>query len=189
MIICQLGKSIKNAFPDRRIHVISSATLKMMKRNFWKTIDANWNYGCSGANRRIANHLMVLPSARAHVPGYDRTQLDGNGARQTDLTAMGVPTQQKVEPSMRGVAIDLRSMRKENGKPVVWNVRGGLFDVVDSVEMCVVDTGQIDTVAIARNGLALIEQHPNSHLFETGNHTNRIVIAQHTIYWLPKKRP
>src|ERR1700693_916480 len=102
---------------------------------------------------------------------------------------MGVPTQQKVEPSMRGVAIDLRSMRKENGKSVVRNVRGGLFDVVDSVEMSVVDTGQIDTVAIARNGLALIEQHSNSHLFETGNQTNRVVIAQHSIYWFPKKHP
>ena len=123
------------------------------------------------------------------MAGEDRTQLDGNGARQTDLTSMGVPTQQKVEPSMRGVAIDLRSMRKEYRKSVVWNVCGGLFDVVDSVEMCVVNTGQIDTVAIARNGLALIEQHPNSHLFETGNHTNRVMIAQHSIYWLSKKRP
>src|SRR5450755_1012715 len=102
---------------------------------------------------------------------------------------MGVPTQQKVEPSMRGMAIDLRSMRKENRKSFVRNVRGGLFDVVDLVEMCVVDTGQIDLVAIARNGLALIEQHPNSHLFETGNHTNRVVIAQHSIDWLPKMRP
>jgi len=52
-----------------------------------------------------------------------------------------------------------------------------LFDVVHSIVMGVIDTGQIDGVAITRDRFALIEQDADSYAFETGDHTNCIVIA------------
>ena len=43
--------------------------------------------------------------------------------------------------------------------------------------MRVVDTGQIDALATPEDTLALIEQYAHSHVLETGDHANRIVIA------------
>src|SRR5580693_1457764 len=120
---------------------------------------------------------MILPGARSHIPREGRIERDGSRTRKTDLTAVGVPAEHQVEPSMSGVSINFWGMREQNGKPIVWNVGGRLFDVVDSVIVRVIDSGQIDAVAPARDRLALIEQHPNAHLFETGNHANGVVIA------------
>ena len=60
---------------------------------------------------------------------------------------------------------------------MVRNFSSRLFDVVHSIVMGVIDTGHIDAVATTRDGFALIEQHTDSHPFETGDHTNCIVIA------------
>ena len=37
---------------------------------------------------------MIFPGTAAHVSGQDRTQSDRNGARQTDLPPVSMPTQQ-----------------------------------------------------------------------------------------------
>jgi hypothetical protein len=111
----------------------------------------------------------------------DRIKCDGDGAGQADLAAVGMAAQQQIETGVRRLAIDLRRVRQEDGEPVVGNIGRCLFDVVDAIIMRIVDAGQVDRFTVARNGLALVEQHPDSHFFESGNHANGIVVSQHAI--------
>jgi hypothetical protein len=100
-----------------------------------------------------------------------------------------MPAQQQVESGVGGVAINLGGVGQQNRKGIGRNAGGCLFDIIDPIIMRVVDTGQIDALAIPRDRLALIEQDANSHFFETGDHANRIVIAQHPIHRLAKMGP
>ena len=59
----------------------------------------------------------------------------------------------------------------------MWNVERRLFDVVHSVVVRIIDTGQIDTLSITPDNLALVDQHSDSDLLKTRNHTNRVMIA------------
>src|SRR5262245_64841755 len=47
--------------------------------------------------------------------------------------------------------------------------------------MRIVDTGQIDLTVIASKRYALIEEHPDAHLFERGHHVNTVVVAKYSI--------
>lgn len=63
---------------------------------------------------------------------------------------MGVAAEDQIEIGMRGLAIDLRRMRKQNGKTVRRNIGGRLLDIVDPKIMGVVDAGQINALTVAR---------------------------------------
>ncbi len=62
-------------------------------------------------------------------------------------------------------------------------------DIIDLIVMRVVNTGEIDALAIPGKRFALIEQYPNSHFLETRDHANRIVIAQHPIHHFSEMGP
>ena len=100
-----------------------------------------------------------------------------------------MPAQQEVESSMRGVAIDLRGVGQQNSERIDGNGAGRFFDVIDPIVVRVVDTGQLDGLATPPERFALIEQDANSHVLETGDHANRIVIAQYPINRFPEMGP
>ena len=89
---------------------------------------------------------------------------------------MGMPAEQQVELDMGGVAINLGGVGQQNRKGIGGNRGGRFFDIIDPIEVRVVDTGQVDGLATPRDWLALIEQYANSHVLETGDHANRVVI-------------
>jgi hypothetical protein len=85
-----------------------------MKRDFRGAIEPHRNYRGAGTDRRIANHISVLPCSRAHVAWQDRIQSDWNPPRKTNLPAMGVPAEEQAEVSIRRLLVDLRSVHRAN---------------------------------------------------------------------------
>ena len=92
-----------------------------------------------------------------------------------------MPAQQEIESGVGGVPINLGGVGQQNRKGIGWNIGGCFFDIIDLIVMRVVDTGQIHALTTPRDSFALVEQYANSHVLETGNHANRIVIPQHPI--------
>ena len=60
------------------------------------------------------------------------------------------------------------------------NGKCGLFDVIDSKIVGVVNAGQIEGRAAVHDRLTLVEQHTNPHRFEIGDHADGVAIAEHT---------
>src|SRR6516162_769009 len=60
---------------------------------------------------------------------------------------------------MDGVSINLGGAGQQNRKSVGRNVGGRLFDIIDLIVMRVVDTGEINALAIPGERFALIEQY------------------------------
>src|SRR5262249_51240847 len=114
-------------------------------------------HGGSSTARCIASHAPIVPRAGSHGPGQGSVKLQRNPARQTDLTPMGVAGDEHFEACVCSLPIDLRGVRDQNGEFVVRYRRGCLGDVVKTEEMCVVDSGDVDTLIAAFDRLALVE--------------------------------
>ena len=91
-------------------------------------------------------------------------QRDWNAPRQADLAAMGVARQQQIEPSVGGLAINLRSMRKQDRKRIGRDVGGCLLDIVDPEEMGVVYSSEIDLLVAAGDHFEFVQKHANAHV-------------------------
>ena len=123
----------------------------MVKGNFWKAVNADGNYSASHADRGVTYHLTVMPWPGTHMPWQNRTKGDWNGPGQTGLTTMGVATQKQIKAGMCSLAVNFRRMRQQNRKRVLWNFGRCLFDVVDPIVVGVVNAGQVNCFAAARN--------------------------------------
>src|SRR5262245_2656801 len=124
-----------------------------------------------------------MPWPRTHMPLQHRTEGDWNRPWQADLPTVGMATQKQIEAGMRSLAIDFGCMRQQNRKRVLWNFGCCLFDVVDPIVVGIVNSGQVNRFVATRNWLAFVEQYPNSHFFEFGDHANGIMISQHSVDW------
>jgi len=67
------------------------------------------------------------------VPWQDRIESNRNGPGKTDLSAMGVATQEQTEIGMSGLAIDLRGVRQQDRELIVRDRGSGLFNIVNAV--------------------------------------------------------
>ena len=81
-----------------------------MERNFGEAVEPNHDDTRSRTNRRVAEHIVVLPGSRAHAPGQHRIESDGNGAREANLPSVRMAAQEQIEPGMGRLAIDFRRM-------------------------------------------------------------------------------
>src|SRR5262245_36774034 len=124
-----------------------------------------------------------MPWPRTHMPLQHRTEGDWNRPGQADLTTVGMATQKQIEAGMCSLAIDFGCMRQQNRKCVLWNFGRCLLDIVDPIVVGIVDAGQVNRCVATRNWFAFVEQYPNSHFFEFGDHANGIVISQHSVDW------
>jgi hypothetical protein len=57
---------------------IGLAALEMMKGDFGKAVDAHGHDGRSGTDRRISDHIVILPSARSETPHDTRSPASTN---------------------------------------------------------------------------------------------------------------
>ncbi len=151
------------------------------QRHLRQAINPHRRDRCAHADRGVTSHAVMAPQPGAQTPRQFRAQRDRDGARQTDLAAMGMPAQHQVEAGMRSLPIDLRRVRQQDRERIRRDVDRGFLDVVDSVEMGIVDTGEMDVLAAVPDRLALIEQHPDSHRLEVRHHTDAVMVAQHAI--------
>ena len=76
--------------------------------------------------------------------GADRLEQDRNAAGQAYLPAVGVSAQHQGETSVRGLPVDLRSVREQDRDITLGNFRRRFFDVVGAIEMRVVDPREVD---------------------------------------------
>jgi hypothetical protein len=113
----------------------------MMQGNFWKAINADGDYSASHTDRGVTYHVTVIPWPRAHMPWQNRTKGDWNRPGQTDLTTVGMTTQEQIEAGMCSLAVNFRCMRQQDRKRPVWNFGRCLFDVVDPIIMGIVNAG------------------------------------------------
>ncbi len=72
-------------------------------------------------------------------------------------------------------------MRKQDRECVRRDVGRGLFYIVDAEEMRVVDPGEADLLAFARDRLGFVQQHSYPHVFERRNHADRVMIAEDAV--------
>src|ERR1700683_3140107 len=112
-----------------------------MNRYFRGTIEPYGNNRRTSADGCIADHIMVLPCARAHMAWENRLQSDWNAAGKADLSTVGVPAQEQPKISIRGLLIYLWRVRQQNRKNAWWDAGRSLLNIVDAVEMCIIDTG------------------------------------------------
>src|SRR6516165_4233857 len=125
---------------------------------------------------------MIGPRSRSHAPGQVGIEGEGSSTWKTNLSAMGVAADQYVKASVGGMPIDLRGVRNQHCELVVRNSCGCLFDVVDLVEMRVVDTGNMNALAVPLDHDPFIEQHADAHGLQTRNHDDRIMVAEHAVH-------
>ena len=114
--------------------------------------------------------------------GSTEIQRDGNRARQADLAAMGVAAEDQIEIRHARPGDRSPACAKAEWKNASRGIsRSRLFDIVDPVIMGVVDAGQINALPVARDRLAFVEQHADSHRFEARDHADRVMVAQHAV--------
>lgn len=95
---------------------------------------------------------------------------------------MSMPGKQQVKTSMSGLPVDLRRVGQQHRKCARRNVARSFLEVVDPIEVCVVDASQVDALAAARKRVAVVQQHSDSHVFETRHHPDRIVVAENRVH-------
>ena len=115
------------------------------------------------------------------MPRQNRIQRNRNRTGQANLASVGVAAEEQFEISVRRLAVDFRSMRKQDGKFVVRNIGRGILNIVGPVVMGVINAGQVDTLTVTDDHLGFVQQHPYSHFFQSRDHADRVVIAQHAI--------
>jgi hypothetical protein len=93
-------------------------------------VEPDWNHRRSYADRRVADHALVSPRARAESTRKFSLEQKGNAAWKANLSTMRVSAQHQVKSSVRRLTVDLRRMRKKNGNAIFRNVSRGLFDIV-----------------------------------------------------------
>jgi len=94
---------------------------------------------------------------------------------------MRMSAEQQIEIGMRRLAIDLGRMRQQDRKFVVGELGRSLFDIVEPIVVSVIDTGQMEALIAALEHFGFVEQHANAHLFQLGDHADRIMVAQHAV--------
>ena len=86
---------------------------KAVKSNLGRAIESNRNDGGACTHRRITDHTMVSPSARAQGAWQHGTQREGDATGKADLSTMRVTTDQYIEIGVRCLPINLRRVRYE----------------------------------------------------------------------------
>jgi hypothetical protein len=99
---------------------------------------------------------------------------------------VGVAAQKKLKIGVRRLPVDFRRMRKQNGKLIMRDSGRCILDIVSPVVMSIVDASEMKTLTVKSDRLRFVKQHPYTHLFQSRDHTDRIVIPQHAIYRLPE---
>lgn len=94
------------------------------------------------------------------------------------MSAVGVSAEHEGEAGVSGLAVDFRSMGEQDGDGAGGNVGGGLVDVVCAVVVGVVDSGEVDLLLAAREGDGLVHEHAYVHVFNGGEHTDGVVVAE-----------
>jgi hypothetical protein len=97
---------------------------------------------------------------------------------------VGVAAEEQFEISVRRLAINLRSVRKQDGKFVLWDSGRRVLYVVGPVIVGVIDSGEMNPLTVKGDRFGFVEQHPYSHLLQTGNHLDCVVIAQNAVHRL-----
>ena len=118
--------------------------LQVVKRNFRRAIETRRDDAGANSNRRVANHLVMLPWTSGHAPGEYRLKHQRNRARQTNLPTMRMPGHQEIKIRMCSLAVDFGRVRKQNRKLVMWNFAGGFFKILDAIVVGVVDARQMN---------------------------------------------
>ena len=62
------------------------------------------------------------------------------------------------------------------------NSIAGLFNIISTVVVRIIDACKIDRLTLASQRHLLVQQHANAHRLHRRDHTDRVVIAQHTVY-------
>ena len=81
---------------------------------------------------------------------------------------MRAAAQHEVETPVCRSPIDLGCMAEQNGALIVRDVPCRLLHVVRTIEVCVMDAGEVETSAVTLNGNRLVHQHANLHLLQMG---------------------
>lgn len=91
---------------------------------------------------------------------------------------MCMPGQQQIEPRVGSLPVGLWRVGQQDRELIVGHRGGGLFDVVDPVEVRVVDAGQEYVAAASLYYYVLVQQHPDPHPFDIRDHLDRVVIPK-----------
>ena len=135
-----------------------------MQCDFRRAVETHRKNAGADPGRGVAGHVVVGPGSGPHASRQDRIEDDRNGAGQADLTPMGVPAEHQIEPGMRGLPIDLRGMRQEDGKFANRDTGSRLFDVVHPVIVSIVDADEMDMIPAPLDYLRLVEQPDRDQL-------------------------
>ena len=95
---------------------------------------------------------------------------------------MRMPTQQQIRSSTRGLPVNFRRVGQKDREVFVCNRIRRFLDIVRSVKVGVVDPRQINQMPAAFDDNTFIEQHSYCHRLQIGDHADRIVIPQNTVY-------
>src|SRR5215510_371761 len=120
---------------------VTHAALEMMQRNFRKTINADGNDRCPNTDRGITHHVAMFPRSRPHMPRQNRIKSDWDRPRQTDLTSVGMAAHKQIKTAMCSLPVDFRRMGQKDRESIVGNFGCGLFNIVDSIVVRIVDAG------------------------------------------------
>ena len=99
-----------------------------------------------------------------------RLKFDRDGAGQTELSSMRMPTEHEGKAGFGRLAVDFRRVRQQYREISLRYIRHGPSNVVCPVEVGIVDAGQMDSLIAAREGLAFVEQYPYVHGLQARDH-------------------
>ena len=85
------------------------------------------------------------------MPGENEIKGDRDAPGEADLPPMGVSAQQQTEIGMGRLLINFRRVRKQDRERVARYPGTGLFDVVRTVEMRIVDASDIYALIISKS--------------------------------------
>src|SRR6516162_10820555 len=180
-IVPYRGRQAELACPERAEVPLFLARLQTVQRDFRRAIEAYGNDGRARSDRRVSDQAAVGPSTGTQMPWQHRIKCEGYPAGKADLAAVGVSAQQQIKVRKGRLPIDLRRVRQQDRELLAWYSGNGLFNVVRTIEMRVIDADKMHALLLALDCFAFIEQHSDPHPLQTGNHANRIVISQYAV--------
>src|SRR5207248_6423911 len=105
---------------------------------------------------------------------------NGPDPREANLSCMSVATHVKLDVARRGIAIQLRCVRKQNLERSARNRGQRTRQIVAFVAEWIVDSSQPNGRMSLRDINCLIDQHADSHVLQGERYFRDIVIAENS---------
>jgi len=150
-----------------------------MNGNFRCAVETDRYAAGAGSVRGISMHIKMFPATPAIVELTGGIGHQWIASGQADLSGMGMAAEEQVDFFQGGLFIDFRGMGKQNGHVLRRDGLQSLAQVGAVIKMIVINTAEMNFIALLFKGYRFIEQHVQAAFLQGGDKFYKIMVTQY----------